>query len=207
MVKYLGLHIDRKLNWSEHWSAKCATGRKRIRYINSLFQYRNSAARLQLFSSLVQSVLDYCPSVAWSFSIMTVKEVENCAGKFLRTIRLGFSNKWSTDERYMANALEISWTSQLVRRVKLTLLFAYKLIMGTVPLGSLFFQSYLFPSHSGPSASTRRQNHLLNHPCPIQPAGSFFNGKMLPTCQKSFVHVVCTIWNGLNFPTDVLKFN
>ena len=205
-VKYLGLHIDRKLNWSEHWSEKCATGRKRFRYINSLFQYRNSAARLQLFSSLVQSVLDYCPSVTWSFSIMTVKQVENCAGKFLRTIRLGFCNKWSTDERYMKNALEIGWTSQLVRRVKLTLLFAYKLIMGIIPLGSLFFQPYLFPSHSGPSASTRRQDRLINHPCPIQPAGTFVNGKMLPTCQKSFVHVVCTIWNSFNFSADVFQF-
>ena len=137
---------------------------------------------------------NYCPTVAWSFSLMTVKEVENCVGKFLRTVRLGLSNKWSNDERNLKNTLEVGWNSQLVRRVKLTLIFAYKLIMGTIPLGSFFFQQpYTFPSHSRPSASTRRLDRLIDHSCSIQPASTFVSGKKLPTCQKSFVHVVCTI--------------
>ena len=37
-VKYLGLHIDQKLTWSVHWSAKCANGKKRVRYLNALFK-------------------------------------------------------------------------------------------------------------------------------------------------------------------------
>ena len=54
---------------------------------------------------------NYCPTVAWSFSLLTVKEVENCVGKFLRTVGLGLSNTWSDEERYLKNVLEFGWNS------------------------------------------------------------------------------------------------
>ncbi|GAU87672.1 hypothetical protein RvY_00486 [Ramazzottius varieornatus] len=107
-VKYLGLHIDGRLNWTAHWSAKFATARKRIRYLNSLFKYRNSAARIKLFDALVQSLFDYCPSVVWSLLVGTVREIEKCAGKFLRTVRLGVSSSWPDHELYQHNASEVT---------------------------------------------------------------------------------------------------
>ncbi|GAV03553.1 hypothetical protein RvY_13955 [Ramazzottius varieornatus] len=139
-VNYLGIHIDSRLTWTAHWSAKCASVRKRIRYLNSLFKYRNSAARIRLFDALVQSLLDYCPSVVWSSLVGSLREIEKCAGKFLRTVRLGDSPSWSDHERYHFNALEVGWNSQLIRRIKLSLSLAYKLIVGTVSLGSCLFQ-------------------------------------------------------------------
>lgn len=75
---------------------------------------------------------------------MSVRKIENCAGKYLRTVRLGVNESWSVEERYRQNVVEIGWTSQLVRRVKLVMLYAFKLITGIVPLGSLFFQPFEF---------------------------------------------------------------
>ena len=92
-AKYLGLHIDQKFNWTTHWAVKCAAARKRMRYLNALFKYRNSAARIKLFEALVQPLFDYCPSVTWSFLFGTVRKIEHCSRKFLRSVRLGVSSR------------------------------------------------------------------------------------------------------------------
>ena len=204
-TKYLGLHIDQRLEWASHWSAKCASGRKRIRYLSCLFKYRNSAARIMLYNALVQSLLDYCPAVTWSFLIGSIREIERCARRFLRSIRLGVSSKWSDDERYEKNALEVGWSSQIVRRVKLSLIFAFKLVYNYVPLGHYLFQKYDDPLQSEDAISTRSLARLQRHPCPIQPSGTFFKGQHLPTAPKSFVAIVCKLWNELDLPTDAFE--
>ena len=132
-----------------------------MRYLNCLFKYRNSAARITLYDALVQSLLDYCPSVTWTFLIGPVKEIEKCARRFLRTIRLGYSSKWTDDERYEQNTREIGWSSQTVRRVKLSLKFVFKLVNNHVPFGHNLFQEYDDPLQSEDAISTRSLARLL----------------------------------------------
>ena len=201
-VKYLGLHIDQKLTWAVHWSVKSANGKKRVRYLNALFKYKNSAARIKLYETLVQPLADYCTSVTWSFLIGTVRDIERCGRRFLRTVRLGVDCAWSEDTRYMKNAVEVGWTSQLVRRVKLSLKYVYKLMSSTVSFGVHLFQPLEIPPQSGPATSTRGTNRMRNHPCPIQPTGTIVAGLELPTSPNSFVFIMCALWNGLDLPAD-----
>ena len=83
--------------------------------------------------------------MTWSFLIGTVRDIERCQRHFLHTVRLGGDLAWSEDTRYMKNAMEVGWTSQLVRRVKLSLKYVHKLINSTVSFGSLLFQPLEIP--------------------------------------------------------------
>ena len=204
-TKYLGLHIDQKLTWTSHWTAKCATAKKRVRYLNSLFKYRNSVARLKLYETLVQSLLDYCTTVTWCYSVGTIREVEKISQKFLQTIQLGHNSAWSDDERYERNAQEVCWSSQLVRRVKSSLRFVYKLITGAVPFGCALFQPLEITPQTGPASSTRGLHRIRSHPFPLQPAGTFLDGRRLPTSPGSFASLMCGLWNGIDFSVDALE--
>ncbi|GAU88005.1 hypothetical protein RvY_00778 [Ramazzottius varieornatus] len=52
----------------------------------------------------------------------------------------------------------------------------------------------------GPSSSTRSLDRIRTHPCPVQPTGSFLNGRKLLTSPDSFVGIMCSLWNSLGFP-------
>ena len=59
-VKYLGLHLDRRLSWKDHISNLITKVKKRLRYISFLFSKSCQRARITLYKSLVLPLLDYC---------------------------------------------------------------------------------------------------------------------------------------------------
>ena len=175
-----------------------------MRYLISLFRYRNSAARLKLYDALVQSLLDYCATVTWCYSVGTIREVEKISQKFLLTIRFGRNSAWSDDERFEQNAQEVGWSSQLVRRVKYSSKFVYKLITGAMPFDCALFQPLDITPQTRPASSTRGLHRIRSHPFPLQPTGTFLDGRRLPTSPGSFASLKCGLWNEIDFPADAL---
>lgn len=87
-VKYLGLHLDRKLKLEFSSENLAARMRKRARCIDPPFSYHDNAARICLYQSLVLSLFDYCSPVTWPSDKSSHDWLEGCIVKFVKTLRL-----------------------------------------------------------------------------------------------------------------------
>ena len=159
-AKYLGVILDRDLSWKAS---------QRIRYISALFPGRCDRARIMLFQSLVMPLFDYCSTVCSPRLRCVIDVLESPVKRFLRTIQLGILHESSTDDHYCQRLKQIGWDCLVLRRIKLTLLLAYKLIVGIVPHGDLMFETLNSVLSAVSVAGSRRsQTQLQGHPLPIQ---------------------------------------
>lgn len=76
-VKYLGLHVDRKVKWKFSAENLASKLRKRVKHINSLFKLRNTSAKGTL------SLFDYCCPLITP----TDKTSQNQLEKWVKEIR------------------------------------------------------------------------------------------------------------------------
>ncbi|XP_055348362.1 uncharacterized protein LOC129595392 [Paramacrobiotus metropolitanus] len=170
VVKYLGLVVDRKLRWGEHTSNLCIKIRKRIGYILSLFNHYDSAALICLYKALIFPLFDYCSPVVKPFLKTHRDDLDKCALKFLKRLRMGNAR---TD--YSGRLREINWDCVELRRIKTSLCVAYKLVFGMIPFGSHFFICYeSVTAVDTVAGNTRNADRMSRHPFPIQAARTSF---------------------------------
>ena len=198
-TKYLGVQIDRSLQWKGHTRQLVSKVNKRVRYIRALFPYGNQRARITLFRSLAVPVLDYCSTAFFPRQKSQIDELEGSVKRFLRTIRLGTPSDATSEEIHRSQLAQLGWESLALRRVKLALILGYKLIFKVLPFGELFFQEYAPASSSeNVSRNTRHTQNILGHYHPVQPVQKYFQGRKIKISENSFTSLVCKFWNNLS---------
>jgi hypothetical protein len=80
--KYLGLHLDRNLNWQFHIEQLCKKLRQRLGVLRRVRQYLDKNTALLLYNALVQPMADYCDSVYGSCSKTLLTKIQRllCKG-------------------------------------------------------------------------------------------------------------------------------
>lgn len=86
-VKYLGLILDTKLNWSENTSKLCLKGMKALNALNPVLNRRSclsSYTKLRIYTTLVRPCITYaCP--VWSSTCQTnIKKIQVIQNKALK---------------------------------------------------------------------------------------------------------------------------
>jgi hypothetical protein len=129
--------------------------------------------------------------------------LEGCVKRFLRLLNLGELPDVSSNERYCHRLREMKWEPLVLRRIRVSLLFAYKLIFGIVPLGESLFLPYN-PVAAGLCIAGRTRNikHQMSHPHPIQFNRSLPDGRTCHPADGSFAQLVEKIWNHLSLPPE-----
>ena len=204
-VKYLGLHLDRKLSWKDHISNLITKVRKRLRYISFLFSRSCQRARINLFKSLVLPLLDYC-CVVYNPRLKGLTDgLEDCTRKFLQSVNLGPALEDTSVGRYCNRLRQLGLEPLVLRRIKASLVLAYKMIFGLVPVSNLLF-SPLCLDAAGLSVSggTRAAGALRAHPYPLQLSRQTDQGWTIGCSDKSFASLVARIWNDL--PLDAAAY-
>ena len=199
-VKYLGLHLDRKLSWSDHISNLITKVRKRMRYISFLFSRSCQRARITLYKSLVLPLLDYCCVVYNPRLKGLIDGLEDCTRTFLQSINLGPALEDTSVGRYSNRLRQLGLEPLILRRIRASLILAYKMIFGLIPVSNQFF-SPLCLDTAGlfVSGGTRAAGALRAHPCPLQLSEQTDQGWAIGHSEKSFAFLVARIWNDLPF--------
>ena len=146
-------------------------------------------------------MFDYCCSTFSPRQRGLIDLLESPVKMFLRSINLGVPPNGSTDDHYCQRLQSIGWDCLVLRRVKCALLFAYKLVVGIIPLGDQIFE-VCSSELNDPSVlgSSRSQTQLQRHPLPIRIVKSGINASRSCTSERSFSFMVEKIWNRLTFP-------
>ena len=173
-MKYLGLHLDRKLSWKNHISNLTTKVKKRLSYISFLFSKSCQRARITLYKSLVLSLLDYC-CVVYNPRLKGLTEgLEDCTRTFLQSINLGPALEDTSVRRYCNRLRQLGLEPLVLRRIKASLVLAYKIIFGLVPVSNLFFSPLCLDAAVSlfQVARERQELSMLTHilfNCPDRP--------------------------------------
>ena len=210
-VKYLRVHLDHDLSWKSHTRITARKANGRMRYIQSLFPSNAQRARIMLFQSLVQPLLDYCSTSCIPRLKSHVDEMESPVKRFLRTIHLGVLPEATSDIHYCQRFQQIGWEPLVLRRIKLCLVLTFKLMFGILPYGDQMFEPFESElSVSTIAGNTRAQRQLMEHPRPLQIRKLEICGRIVGPVDRSMAHIVEKIWNKLPFPAEsydtVFKF-
>ena len=84
--KFLGLHINDKLNWKNHMQELLSKIRRNLSVVRKVAYFLNEASLLQLYHSLIISHIRYGITVWHHGHIALRKKIQACANKFLRLI-------------------------------------------------------------------------------------------------------------------------
>ena len=161
-VKYLGLFLDHKLSWKDHISNLTAKAKKRLRYIMFLFNKSCQRARITLYRSLVLPLFDYCSTVYNPRLKGLTDGLEDCSRAFLRSINLGPALEDTSTGRYISRLHQLGLEPLVLRRVKASLILAFKLIFGLVPVSNIFFSPLCLDAVSGGTRGAGALRALLS---------------------------------------------
>ncbi|GAU90193.1 hypothetical protein RvY_02645 [Ramazzottius varieornatus] len=194
-VKYLGVQMDHRLSWKDHVSSVAVKAKKRVRYISSLFNRKCQRARITHFQSLVLPLLTYCSVVCSPRQKGLIDDPEDCQRKFLRTINFGLAMEDSSIERYCSRLQQRRMELLILKRIKDSLVLAYKMVSRNVPVGDFFFEPFV--SVAAPrsvAGNTRRTGMIRSHPFPLQLNASL-DRRNIRASDSSFAYLVSRIWN------------
>lgn len=84
--KYLGLELDKNLNWEEHTNAMCKKIRQKLGVFQRIRPYLDEKTALKLYNAFVMPAIDYCDMTYSSCSNKSEKKIlqthaqrwENC---------------------------------------------------------------------------------------------------------------------------------
>ncbi|XP_055339090.1 uncharacterized protein LOC129588751 [Paramacrobiotus metropolitanus] len=189
-VKYLGVILDRNLKFKDNTGNLVTKFRKKTRWINVAFRKADSAARIQLYKSLVFTSFDYCcPFIAPTNKTCRDK-LERCLERFVYSLCLG-------SESFNERLLELKWDCFELRRLKRSLVLVYKLVFNHIPLGERFFLPFeqTAAALSCISGHTRSANRLSAHPFPITAAPTTLCGITLPPSSDLLSSRLVQLWN------------
>ena len=176
---------------------------KRIRYITFLFDRKCQRARITLFNSLVSPLFDYCIVVYFPRQKGLVDDLEEYVRAFLRLICLGPAAEDSSISRSSSRLQQLEMEPLILKRIKVSLVLAYKMIFSLVPGNNPFFIPLdSFAAGSSIAGTTRAAAVLRAHPLPIQLNGLHMYRSTIGASDKSFVSLVGRIWNSLKLNAD-----
>ena len=138
-MSYLRLHLDSRLTWKEHVDNTVTKALKRIRYITFLFNRKCQRARITLYNSLVLPLFNYCSVVYCPRQKGLVDDLEGCVRFFLRSICSGPAAEDSSIGRYSNRLRQLEMEPLILKRIKVSLVLAYKMIFSLVPVSNPFF--------------------------------------------------------------------
>lgn len=134
-VKYLGVILDDKLNWSSHISSLSGRARKLIHVFRNLRLAADQKLLISTYKALCQSILTYC-ICTWGCAAKTyLLEVERAQRAILK-VALGLPYRYSTDCLYKdANVLPIRklFIYQVLRRFHSKVVPSEPLMLRRVP--------------------------------------------------------------------------
>ncbi|GAV05097.1 hypothetical protein RvY_15277 [Ramazzottius varieornatus] len=160
--------------------------KKRIRYIQFLFSKKCHTVYNPRLKGLVNAL-------------------EDCQRLFLRSINLGPTLEDTSTESYCHRPRQLGLEPLFLKRIKSSLILAYKMVSSLVPGSSPFF-----PPHSAATAvfsvpgGTRAATALRAHPFQLQLAGPQDDGWTAGSSEKSFNFLISQIWK--NLPLDAAAY-
>ena len=205
-VKYLGVFLDHDLGWKTHVENLASKAKKRIRYICALFDRRCQRARIVLFHSLVVPLLEYCFVVCNPDRQYLIDDLESCVKEFLKNVNIGPAEEDTSAERYCSRLRQLGLEPIIFRRIKQSLILAYKMIFRLVPVGHDLFEPFSsVAAVNFVAGNTRQTVQVRSHPRPVQPSSGDSDRWRTGNADGSFVHMICRIWNIL--PLDDAAFS
>lgn len=125
---------------------------------------------------------------------MPIDGLEKCVARFLNTTRL-------SSEDYAGRLKELGWDCLVLRALKKSLEFTYRLHFGLVALTDEIFRHLetRLPL-STIAGNTRQASRLHDHICPIESVGSTMCGIDPKASKSSFSNRMAMLWNSLSLP-------
>ncbi|CAH8460438.1 unnamed protein product [Schistosoma rodhaini] len=140
-VRDLGLRYSDSLNFSEHIASQISKARKLIGFI--MINFNNTESRLLLYRKCILPILEYGILVYSNCRHNDLIKIEGVQRRFTKAV-LGYSDNKDYHQRCQQLKLEPLW----IRRIKLNLIFLYRLLNG-ISYSSLSTPSYsMIPSHN-----------------------------------------------------------
>ena len=184
VIKYLGTHMDEKLSFKEHITAKCRTAAINFQRIKAIWQVLTEQATETLVLATVMSHLDYCNAILCDLpntDISQLQAIQNMCAKLVKGV-----TKYTSNEEVL-----------------------YQLHWLPVQQGIKFKILTLVHKCINCEAPTYLQNLLINHPAARQGLQSQSMVKRLVVprvhrstfAARSFSHVGPLWWNQL--PNDI----
>jgi hypothetical protein len=116
-VKYLGVHLDKKLNWNYHINSKLAQAYSRLSTLYPLINRKSSlqnSCALLIFKTILRPLIMYaCPVWGLSLSLNKVKKIQIFQNKVLRIVS---KSPWFVRNVQIHNELGIYSVKSFIRR-------------------------------------------------------------------------------------------
>ena len=177
--KYLGILISSDLSWSQHIQNVCSKARKIIGLIyRRYYQYADSTALRQLYTSLARPHLEYAAQVWDPYTAKDTQSLENMQKFALRIC----SKQWNHSYSRLLNMLNLPTLEN--RRLYLKLCHLFKVIHGLC-----YFPPDVITPRSNPSHFSR--DYTLQQP--FARTNSFYSSFIPDSIRK---------WNQL--PEDIV---
>ena len=118
--------------------------------------------------SLVVPLFDYCTVVCNPRLKGLVDELEDCVRMFLRSINLGPALEDTSIGRYVNRLRQLSMEPLILKRIKASLILAFKIVFNLVPVSNLLFISLgTVTAANSVSDGTRGAGAFRAHPFPL----------------------------------------
>ncbi len=189
-TKYLGIHPDSMLSWSNQVTLLCHKLAPKVGLLRRLKQIVPSDCLKKIYQSTVQSHIDYCLPV-WGFTsdvhIDRVQRLQNRAARII----LG---NYSGDIRGIDLVRELGWMNVRQRRDYFTLVLVYKALHGLAPayVNDLFTFSRDIQTYSTRSTCTS-QLHIPRVRKQVFKQSLQFNGPRLWNTLPEMVRSSCSL--------------
>ncbi|GAU91497.1 hypothetical protein RvY_03736 [Ramazzottius varieornatus] len=157
---YLGVGLDRKLNWTAQVDAVTGKYRKRLHRIRSYFPAQFGAAKQMLYTSLVRVDAEYACPVWNPANHKPQKQLEQVQKDFLKSLRLSTLPKGQHDtnfSQYRQHLAEVQWECLWERSANAVMVNAFKIWTNGFPDGQLLLAAATTSRHP-PVRVTGRQD-------------------------------------------------
>ena len=141
VVKYLGVHINQHLTWSDHCKVVCSRATKLLNLFHRMLFCCSQSAKALCFCALILPLTQYaCPVWLSNYNkdLQLLESVQNRAARWLCGARFTLPTyAWSPSSRVCMSTL--GWPSMNIRLITLSLLFLYDILKNR---SSIHFHDY-----------------------------------------------------------------
>ena len=184
VIKYLGTHMDERLSFKEHITAKCRTAAINFQRIKAIRQVLTEQVMETLVLGTVMSHLDYCNAILCDLpntNISRLQAIQNMCAKLVKG-----ATKYTSNEEVL---YQLHWLP-IRQRIKFKILtLVHKCINCQAPM---YLQNLLI-QHPGARQGLRSQSMVKRLVVPRVQRSTF--------AARSFSHVGPLWWNQL--PNDI----
>jgi hypothetical protein len=121
-IKYLGIIIDKKLDFNSHLDYVCKKINKKYHMLRRLKMKLTTESMIILYNSLIGPHIDYCSTILFLLNDTQLKKIQKIQNKIMRLI---LNVRWDTHIREMVYTLQ--WQTIKQRIYFNTIKFLYKI--------------------------------------------------------------------------------